>query len=102
MFQIIFLLAIIWCVVFMLSRRSQVPKGQLSDRQMTPSEKTQTWIICLLNPLWGGVILYYGWIRRLPTMAKKANKISFITFGIEALLFIVFMVVVYLLAAPHT
>ena len=83
MFRIIFLIAIVFCFVFMFKKRSQVLAGQISQDPLTGNEKLVTWLVCLLNPIWGGAILYYGWKGRLPVKAKSANQISLWAFFLE-------------------
>jgi len=71
----------------MISVKSKVTEGQVnSDSLSKGKEKIITWIICIINPIWGGAILYYGWKKKLPTKAKQANKISMIAFLIELVL----------------
>ena len=62
------------------------------DGDLTKKEKVIIYILCLLNPIFVWTILYYGWKKKLPIKAKKANKISFISFWIEVLISIIIFV----------
>lgn len=94
MSSLILLALIIWIIWLMLSRRKQAKLDPTScNRALTRNEKIQIWIQCLFQPIWGGAILYYGWRTPLPTMAKEANRISFIAFGIEIILVVIGIVV---------
>jgi len=68
--QLIVLGVLVWCIAFMVTRKSKVPDGQSAPEPLTSSEKLSAWIICLFNPIWGGLILYYGWKKKLPEKAK--------------------------------
>ena len=57
-------------------------------------EKLYIWAIYLLNPIWGGAILYYGWKNKLPVKAKSANQISLWAFFLELVIGIGFLVLV--------
>lgn len=90
MADLIILLLLVWCLWLTLSRRKKAKVyGADNSRSLTRSEKIQIWIICLMQPVWGGAILYYGWRKPLPVMAKEANRILFTAFGIELGLFII-------------
>ncbi|MDB5259718.1 MAG: hypothetical protein JWO73_926 [Candidatus Taylorbacteria bacterium] len=89
MFKIIFLVAIVICVAFMLKKKSKLSEGQTSSEPLLGNEKLIIWIICLLNPIWGGAIFYYGWKNKLPVKAKSANQISLWAFFIELVLAVV-------------
>ncbi len=91
--QIIVIAVLVWCVFLMLRRKSKIPDGQQSDVMLSIVEKIQVWIISLVNPIFGGAILYYGWKSKLPVMAKQANRISITAFLIElALIIILFFI----------
>lgn len=84
--QLIFLLVFLGSIIFMINRRSKVAEGQISSEPLTSREKFLTWIVCLLNPLIAGAILFHGWKKKLPQKAKQANKISFIAFAISLII----------------
>lgn len=86
---VIWIPIVIWCLVLMFKIRSSVPEGQSSDQPLSTEEKIQIWIICLLIPILGGAIFYYGWKNRLPIKAKTANRISWTVFGLSAILLII-------------
>ena len=88
--DIILLGILIWCIVLTVNRRSKVADGQVITDGLTHDEKISVWIICLLNPIWGGAIMYYGWKKKLPEKAKQANNISFKGFFISAILYILY------------
>lgn len=46
-------------------------------------EKVIVWIANIINPVIAGFLFYYMWRKGFPNKAKKANKISFIVFGVE-------------------
>ncbi|CAN5706034.1 hypothetical protein BH11PAT2_BH11PAT2_06050 [soil metagenome] len=84
---------LVWCVLLMTNKRKQAKANPSeSNRTLTRGERMQVWIICVLQPLWAGFIFYYGWRRPLPVMAKQANRISWIAFGIELGVFILGLV----------
>jgi len=76
MYGIIWLIGLILCIWLMKNRKSKIPEGQISSESLTGNEKLLIWIICIVNPILGGAILYYGWKKKLPTKAKQANHIS--------------------------
>jgi len=88
------LVSTVLCFVLMFNRRSKIPKGQTSQESLTRNEKIYTWIICLLDPILGGAILYYGWKNRLPIKAKKANQISLWAFFLELVIGIVILILI--------
>jgi hypothetical protein len=67
------LIAIVWALVFVFTRHAQADGGQDSERPLTRVELIQVWLLCFLNPVFNGLILYFGWKKRLPTMAKQVE-----------------------------
>lgn len=41
-------------------------------------EKKKVFILSLLNPIWAGIIFYFGWRKVLPMKAKTANHMTFL------------------------
>jgi ankyrin repeat protein len=88
---------LIWLIVvgtsiwLLNTRKSMVAAGELSELPLTRTEKAWTWVLCFLNPLITGGILYYGWRKKLPVKAKQANRISFMIFGLQLVGAILFM-----------
>jgi TRAP-type C4-dicarboxylate transport system permease small subunit len=83
------------CYLYMARRKSHISKGQVVDDVLTFGEKVFIWIICIVDPLFGGFIFYYGWKKALPQMAKEANRISMYAFGIEVVLGILYFLSKY-------
>ena len=52
--------------------------------------KALIWFTALLNPIFGGIMMYYMMHKQLPTIAKKANRITFIAFGIHIILSVLY------------
>ncbi len=60
----------------MRKKKSTVPEGQIDE---TPLSKKMYWgvlVLCLVAPLVAQAIFYYGWKKRLPQKAKKANTLG--------------------------
>ncbi len=55
-------------------RQSAIP----DLRPLVGTTRMLVWVTCLLSPVWSGIVYYYGWHKRLPMMAKQANRITFI------------------------
>lgn len=66
----------------MKKAKSKLTPGQIMQDPLTNDEKNKTYIFALLNPLWAGIILYYGWKKCLPIKAKSANDISLMAFAL--------------------
>lgn len=66
----------------MKKSKSKLTPGQIMQDPLTSDEKNKTYIFALFNPLWAGIILYYGWRKYLPIKAKGANDISLMAFGL--------------------
>lgn len=97
MFYIVLVIVLVWCIWLTYTRRQQVGGAMPinNSRELTFEEKIQVWAICLLNPVWGGAVMYYGWRSPLPVMARQANTISIVAFCIE---FVVYFAFVFLTA----
>jgi len=90
MAQLIWLAALGVTIWLMKSRKSKVPDGQVANDPLTTEEKIIVWLACLLSPVLAGAIFYYGWKKKLPVKAGKANTISLLAFALELILGIVF------------
>jgi len=85
---IVFVVSTIAAFLYMRAIRSTVLKGQVSDEQLTRAERPYVLVLVVLSPLVAGALFYYGWIKRLPHKAKKANNYSIIVFVILGLMYI--------------
>lgn len=56
------------------------------------NEKVIVWIANIINPVIAGFLFYYMWRKRFPNKAKRANRVSFIVFGIEAIAYILYKI----------
>ncbi|HLD61824.1 MAG TPA: hypothetical protein VI998_02505 [Patescibacteria group bacterium] len=90
--NLIFLGVLIFVIWLMVDRKSKVQEGQVDSNPLTGNEKILIWVICFLNPILGGAILYYGWRKKLPLKAKQANTISFAAFGLLLLIGIIYFI----------
>lgn len=92
---------ILICAVVLGFVTVAIAKKQLApgtEWQSTPGTvKALIWVTDLLNPIIGGLILYYSLRSQLPAVAKKANTITFITFAI----WIIVGIAYYALLAQH-
>ena len=52
--------------------------------------KALIWLSALLNPVFGGITLYYSMRKNFPEIAKKANRISFIAFGLWLIVYAIY------------
>ena len=77
---------VVGTIMLLQSAKAKVAEGQSSQEPLTKKEKIITWIVCIINPIIAGAILYFGWKKRLPVKANQANKISFIAFFIFLML----------------
>ena len=66
-------------VFVMRKERSAVPEGQVDESPLSGRTFWYVLTLCLLIPLIGQTIFYYGWKGRLPKKAKKANSLGWIT-----------------------
>lgn len=66
----------------MKNAKSKLSQGQVSREGLTNDEKNKAYIFAILNPIWAGIILYYGWRKYFPLKAKNANNISLTAFGL--------------------
>jgi hypothetical protein len=90
---VVFSLGLIWSIAFMLNRQSKVLVMHDVDFSKEPLKKFEIyniWCICLLSPMLGGAILYYGWKKNMPIKAKDANKISILAFIADLFIFFLY------------
>ena len=80
------LISIIGSFTMMKKAKSELEPEQISQDSLTDDENKKVYILAILNPIWAGLIFYFGWKNRLPIKAKKANRISFVAFGIWLIL----------------
>lgn len=65
-------------LIFAIVTKKKVLQGQISSESLTQGEKIITWVLCIVDPVIAGAILYYTWKKILPQKAKQANKISWV------------------------
>jgi len=78
--SIFFCISLVGSIIVMKRVKAKISPGQISQEPLTKDEKIKIWILALLNPIWAGLIFYFGWRKLLPIKAKKANIISFVAF----------------------
>jgi len=78
--------SVIGSIILMIEAKNKIPPGQVSQQSLIGNEKVKAWILAFCNPIWTGVILYFGWRKKLPTKAKKVKIIFFISLGIWIIL----------------
>jgi len=77
-------------VILGLVAYSMVKKQNVTMWQAAPASiKVLIWLSALLNPVFGGVTMYYILRKNYPEIAKKANRITFIAFGIWIVFWII-------------
>ena len=86
MYTIIWFITLAVSVTLMIRAKSKIEDGQQLVDPLSGTEKAIVWIVCFLNPVLSGAIFYYGWKKKLPVKARKANDISLWAFAIEVLL----------------
>ena len=69
----------------MNKEKQKVPDGQVSREVLAGKDVILVWVLSVLNPIITGAILYYGWRKKLPVKAKKANHITLWVFLIEVI-----------------
>jgi len=62
----------------MRKEKSTVPEGQVDESPLSGNLLWYVIILCLLAPLIAQTIFYYGWKKRLPKKAKKANNLGWL------------------------
>lgn len=78
--------AIVGSYKLMKSAKSKLASEQISQDGLSHDEKNKVYALALLNPVWAGIIFYFGWRKNLPAKAKEANNITFIAFALWILL----------------
>ena len=80
----------IGAVILGLVACSMVKKQNVTMWQAAPASiKVLVWLSALLNPVFGGVTMYYALRKNYPEIAKKANRVTFIAFGIWVVFWII-------------
>jgi len=85
---IMWLVALVFGVWFMVSKKKNIPVQQPSLEPLTSKEKLLVFVLCLTNPILLGAIFYYGWKKNLPQQAKTANYLSFAAFAIFLVIYL--------------
>lgn len=80
------LISIIGSFTVMKKSKFKLESEQISQDSLTDDENKKVYILAILNPIWAGFIFYFGWKNKLPIKAKKANRITFIAFGLWLIL----------------
>lgn len=62
----------------MRKEKSAVPEGQTDETPLSGNMFWYVLVLCLLAPLIAQTIFYYGWKKRLPQKAKKANRLGWL------------------------
>ncbi len=62
----------------MRKEKSLVPEGQVDESPLSGNVLWYVFILCLLAPLIAQTVFYYGWKKRLPKKAKKANNLGWL------------------------
>lgn len=62
----------------MRKEKSIVAEGQIDESPLSGNTLWYVLILCLLSPLIAQMIFYYGWKKRLPKKAKKANNLGWL------------------------
>jgi len=70
------LVSVIGSLSLMKKAKANLPANQASQDPLSKDEKAKAYLFAVLNPLWAGIILYYGWKKSFPMKAKGANNIS--------------------------
>lgn len=76
----------------MLRTRSKLlgnyePEDFICKDHLNKIETSHIWLICILSPVLGGAIIYWGWKKRIPMKARAANKISVLAFILVLMLY---------------
>jgi preprotein translocase subunit YajC len=79
---LIWLVALVGGIWFMVSKKKNISAEQPSLEALTGKEKLLVFVLCLVNPILLGAIFYFGWKKKLPQQAKTANRLSFLAFGV--------------------
>jgi len=64
----------------MKKTKAKLQAGQVSQDPLTIDEKRKAYAFAIMNPLWAGIVFYYGWKKSFPMKAKGANNISLTAF----------------------
>ncbi len=73
-------------IILMIEAKKKIPPGQVSQQSLTGKEKIKIWILSFCNPIWAGIILYFGWRKKLPNKAKRVKIIFVISLCIWIIL----------------
>lgn len=71
--------------------------NEVSVEVLSKRGKVVIWIFSLLNPVITGAVMYFMWHKSHPQKAKQANKISWICFFIQAVIYGAFEATTYFL-----
>lgn len=84
------LTSIVGSYSLMKKTKAKLQPGQVSQDPLMVDDKKKAYAFAIMNPLWAGIIFYYGWKKSFPVKAKNANDISLIAFGLWLLSSILF------------
>jgi len=65
----------------------KVAKGEVSQEALTTTERLLVILLCVFNPIFNWIVLYYGWHKKLPIKAKQVNVIAIVIFVLELVVF---------------
>jgi hypothetical protein len=82
-FWIFVLIPGIFSIFLMRKEKAAVPQGQVDETPLTGNLFWYVFVLCLLAPLIAQTVFYYGWKKRLPTKARKANSLGWLALLID-------------------
>lgn len=85
---IVFIAAAIGAFMYMRSVKATVGSGEVVLETLTKVEKNYVLVFVILSPIVAGAVFYYGWIKKLPNKAKRANRYSLLVFVILLALYL--------------
>lgn len=72
------LLSIVFSSILMYKMRSSIKEGEVDDSPLAGSLLLQVILCIVFAPVLAQILFYYGWKKRLPNKAKRANDIGWI------------------------
>lgn len=77
-FSIFTIIPGIFSFFVMRKEKATIPEGQVDESPLSGNMLWYVFILCLLSPFIAQMIFYYGWKKRLPKKAKKANNLGWL------------------------
>jgi len=80
--NLLFLMIIPGIIAFFVMRKEKatIPEGQVDESPLSGKIFWYVLILEFLAPLIAQTIFFYGWKKRLPKKAKKANSLGWLAF----------------------